>query len=115
MKIDTVVLYIAGVATFIAVMASMFRGFFKHRGLKGLLFGAGIRLTVGEVEGKGRTFMSEKITLKVHVLDAAPEKALGLEFVAKSIASYQIIPFSMSATEARKLIAHLQTAIKQGG
>jgi hypothetical protein len=110
MSFDTVLLYIAG-ATFIAVMVSMFRGFFKHRGLKGMIFGAGIRLTVGEVEGEGRSLMTEKITLKVHVLDAAPEKAVGLEFVAKSIASFQMIPFSMSAAEARKLIAHLQTAI----
>ena len=76
-----------------------------------MMFGAGIRLTVGEVKGKGWSLMSEKTTLKVHVLDAAPEKAVGLEFVAKSIASYQMTPFSMSATEARKLIAHLQAAI----
>lgn len=110
MSYDTVLLYIAG-ATFIAVMASTLRGFFKNRGLKGMMFGAGIRLTVGEVEGKGRSLMSEKTTLKVHVLDATPEKAVGLEFVAKSIASYQMIPFSMSTTEARKLIAHLQSAI----
>ncbi len=110
MSYDTVLLYIAG-ATFIAVMALMFRGFFKHRGLKGMLFGAGIRLTVGKVEGKGRSLMSEKTTLKVHVLDAAPEKAVGLEFVVKSIASYEMIPFSMSAAEAKKLIAHLQVAI----
>ena len=51
-----------------------------------------------------------KTALKVHVLDAAPEKAVGLEFVAKSIASYQMMPFSMSLAEARKLIAHLQAA-----
>lgn len=96
-------------AAFVGVLFVMARGFFKHGGFKGMMFGAGIRRTVGEVEGAQRSMM--KTALKVHALDAGPDKAIGLEFVAKSVASYQMMPFSMSASEARKLIAHLQAAL----
>jgi hypothetical protein len=74
-----------------------------------MMFGAAVRRTVGEVEGASQSMM--KTALKVHALDASPDKAVGLEFVAKSVASYQMMPFAMSAAEARKLIAHLQAAL----
>lgn len=96
-------------ALFLAVVAFMARGFFKHGGLKGMMFGARIRRTVGEVEG-AKTFMM-KAGLKVHALDGGPDKAIGVELVAKSVASYQMMPVTLSVPEARKLIAHLQAAI----
>ena len=108
MSFDQILPYIFG-AVFLAVLAHMVRGFLKHGGFKGMMFGAGIRRTIGEIEGAGPSMM--KTALKVHSLDGAPEKAIGLEFVAKSIASYQMMPFAMSVSEAQKLIAHLQAAI----
>jgi hypothetical protein len=75
-----------------------------------MMFGARIRRTVGEIDGGGRAFA--KMALKVHALEGAPEKAVALELVAKSIGSYQLMPFVMSIDDAGKLIAHLQAAIE---
>lgn len=97
-------------AVFLLVLGSMVRGYLKHGGFKGMMFGATILRTTGEVEGAERSML--KTVLKVHALDDAPEKAIGLEFVAKSFASYQMMPFTMSVSEARKLVAHLQAAIQ---
>lgn len=96
-------------AAFLAVVAYMGRGFIKHGGFKGMMFGARIRRTVGEVEGAKMAMM--KTGLKVHALDGGPDKAIGLEFVAKSIASYQMMPVALSIPEAKKLISQIQAAI----
>jgi hypothetical protein len=96
-------------AMFLAVIAFMARGFFKHGGFKGMMFGARIRRTVGEVEGARTSMM--RAGLKVHALDGGPEKAVGVELVARSMASYQMMPVALSVPEARKLIAHLQAAL----
>ncbi len=107
MTLDTVFVYIL-VVIFLVVLAYMVRGFLKYGGFRGMCFGARIGQTVGEVEGARRPLMST--VLKVHILDAAPEKAIGLEIVAKSFAAYHMVPFAMSVAEARKLITHLQSA-----
>jgi hypothetical protein len=107
-NVDQIFPFIFG-AVFLAIVVTMARGFFAHGGFKGMMFGAGIRRTVGEVEGAGKSMM--KTALKVHVLDGSPDRAIGLEFVAKSVASYQMLPISLSASEARRLVAHLQTAL----
>ena len=87
---------------FAAVAGSMLFKALKHGGFKGAMFGAGIRKTVGEVSGNGPKLMS--LSLKVHELDGEPnDKALGLELVAKSFASYQTTPITLSVTEAKKL------------
>jgi hypothetical protein len=106
--IDEVMPYFIG-AVFLIVLASMVRGFFKHGGLKGMLFGASIKKTIGEVSGSDRSMM--KTALRVHVLDAGPDKAVGIELVAKSMASYQMMPISLSVSETRNLIAQLQAAL----
>lgn len=73
----------------------------KHGGFKAAMFGAGIQNTVGEVTGNGPKLMN--LSLKVHELDEAPEKAIGLELVAKSVGGYQMTPITLSVTEAKKL------------
>lgn len=108
MSIEQIFPFLFG-AAFLAVLVHFGRGFFKHGGFKGMLFGARIRRTVGEVEG-AKTLMM-KAGLKVHALDGGPEKAIGVELVARSMASYQMMPVTLSVPEARKLIAHLQAAI----
>ncbi len=81
----------------------------KHGGLKAAMFGAPIAQTLGEVEGGGVKFMSVKV--RVHTLGGgSEEKSIGLEFVAKSVASYQMLPVTLSATEAKKLATLLQSA-----
>jgi hypothetical protein len=51
------------------------------------------------------------IAVKVHTLGGdSTEKAIGLEFVAKSIASYEMMPVTLSVAEAKKLATLLQAA-----
>lgn len=52
------------------------------------------------------------LAVKVHRLGgSSPERAIGLEFVAKSLASYQMLPVTLSRAEAQKLSKLLQTAL----
>lgn len=82
----------------------------RYGGFKAAMFGAKIEKTLGEVEGRRQTLMS--LRLKVHLLEGNPsEKAVGLELVAKGVASYQMMPITLSAAEAKKLVALLQSAI----
>jgi hypothetical protein len=81
----------------------------RYGGFKAAMFGANIERTAGEVIGLSHPPVSS--VLKVHILGGAdPEKAVGLEFVAKSIASYQMLPLTLSSNECRKLISLLQSA-----
>ena len=80
----------------------------KHGGFKAAMFGAGVKNTVGEVSGNGPKRMN--LSLKVHELDSAPDKAVGLELVAKSVSSYQMTPITLSISEAQKLIALIAKA-----
>ncbi len=92
-----------------------FAGYFifkmiRHGGFKAAMFGAGIQRTVGEVSGLAHPPVSS--VLKVHVLGGGnPEKAVGLEFVAKSFAGYQMLPLTLSSSEAQRLAVLLQKAI----
>lgn len=89
------------IAVFALVIGSFIYKIIKHGGLKAAMFGAGIKTTVGEVSGNGPKLMS--LSLKVHELDQSPEKAVGLELVAKSFGSYQMTPITLSVSEAKKL------------
>lgn len=98
---------------FFAVFALLVGAFIfkmiKHGGLKAAFFDAPIERTVGEVAGASGKLMS--MAVKVHILGGgAPDKAIGLEFVAKSIGSYQMTPITLSASEAKKLATLLQSA-----
>lgn len=77
------------------------------------MFGASIERTLGEVAGDGMKLMN--VGIKVHKLGGGREKAVGVELVAKSFASYQMIPVTLSAAEAKKLIAFLEKATEQQG
>ncbi len=92
---------------FAIVMATFLFKAFKHGGFKAAMFGAGINRTVGEVSGSGPKLM--KLSLKVHELDNEQDKAVGLELVAKSFASYQMTPIALSVKEAKKLAEMLNS------
>src|SRR5262249_38076441 len=85
--------------------------FFKFGGFKGAMFGARIERTVGEAEGSSGNLTTTLV--RVHVLGGGPDKAVGLEFVTKSFASYQMVPITLSDSEARDLIRHLQSAVDE--
>lgn len=96
-------------ALFTAFIGYFIYRMIKHGGFKGAMFGAGIKHTLGEVSGSGPKMMSTLV--RVHELDgASSEKKVGVEFVAKSVGSYQMMPISLSANEARDLAKMLNDA-----
>jgi len=98
------------IAFFALVVGSFAYKIFKNGGFKAAMFGAPIRRTEGEVEGTSSSRIMS-VTVRVHVLGGdSPDKKVGLEFVAKSFASYQMLPVALSTVETRKLIALLESA-----
>ncbi len=94
---------------FALVVGSFLFKVIKYRGLKGVLFGAPIQHTIGEVTGKGTSLMN--VSVKVHTFENKDnEREVGLEFVAKSFASYRMMPIKLSATDAKWLASLLQSA-----
>lgn len=71
----------------------------QHGGFKAAMFGARIDRTVGEVAGGGIKLMN--VGLRIHKLGGGPEKSVGVELVAKSFASFQMMPMTLSVGEAR--------------
>jgi hypothetical protein len=96
-------------AMFALVVGSFIYKSVRHGGLKGAMFGAKIERTIGQVDCSGIKFGS--MSLKVHALSGdSPGKVIGIEMVAKTFARYQMMPITLSASEARKLATFLQTA-----
>ena len=104
------ILFVAGFA--LIAGAFVFK-FFKFGGIKPAIFGASIERTTGEV--RASTGRIVKAVVKVHVLNGGPDRAVGLEFVAKTFASYQMFPVTLSEGEARNLIHFLETAVVEAG
>ena len=81
----------------------------RHGGFKAAMFGARIEHTVGEVPGERQGGTS--VALKVHALRREnSERLIGIEFVAKSFASYQMMPITLSVAQAQQLASLLQNA-----
>ena len=93
----------------IAIIALLLLRALNFGGLRGAMFGARIQDTVGEVAGAASAVNT---ILKVHVLDNPPDKAVGIELVAKTFASYQMMPITLSVTEANTLMGLLQSATR---
>jgi hypothetical protein len=91
------------------VAGSLLLRFVKFGGFKAAMFGAPIRRTTGEASGSSGKLLTTLI--RVHVLGGGPDRAVGLELVAKSFASYQMVPVAFSESEARNLIRYLQSAV----
>jgi hypothetical protein len=97
-------------AFFAFVVGSFIYRIFKNGGFKAAMFGAPIIRTVGEVSAS-RSSRLLNVAVKVHILGGnSPDKTVGLEFVATSFASYQMMPVSLSTVEAKKLIMLLESA-----
>ena len=83
----------------------------RHGGLKAAMFGARIDRTVGEVSGERQG--PTGVALQVHILRRnAAEKLVGVEFVAKSFASYQMMPVTLSVAQAQQLASLLTDAVR---
>jgi hypothetical protein len=98
---------------FTAIAGYLLFRFVKFGRIKAAMFGARIERTVGEAAESGGKIM--KSTVRVHVLDGGPDKAVGLEFVAQSFASYQMLPLALSESETRNLIRFLENAVVEAG
>jgi len=96
-------------AVFAVVIGSFLFKMIKYRGFKGAMFGAQIHRAIGEVPGSGTGLMN--VSVRVHTLGSSDvEPDVGLEFVAKSFASYQMMPIKLSAADAKWLASLLESA-----
>ena len=94
---------------FALVVGSFIYKGLRHGGLKGAMFGARIERTLGQVDCSGVNFGS--MVLKVHKLSGGgQEKSIGIEMVAKTFASYEMMPMTLSPVEAKKLATLLENA-----
>jgi hypothetical protein len=96
--------------TILAIVAGTFLWrVLRYGGFRAAMFGSSIQSTVGEVQAEKSKMFSQK--LKVYRLSGAPDgRAVGIELVSKSIASYQMLPVTLSAQAARDLAALLHSA-----
>ena len=101
-------------AALTAIAGYLASRFIKFGGIKAAMFGARIERTVGEAAGSSCNKITKRI-VRVHVLDGGPDKAVGLEFVAKSLVSYQMLPPALSESEALNLIRFLENAVVEAG
>ena len=89
--------------------AAMIFALFKlvqKKGFMGMLFNAEILETIGEVGSeKDNTF---KTAVKVHVLKGEnSNNNVGIEFKAKSALSFQLMPFTVTSDDAKRLALSL--------
>lgn len=80
---------------------------------KSQLFDGDIDRTIGEVSGTGRGLV--KTLIKVHTIrkkDNPNENYIGIELVAKSFLSYQMMPITLPRSEADTLIQMVKNALE---
>jgi hypothetical protein len=107
MHVDTPgLVFFAGFAVLLGIFAYRI---LKYGGWKAAMFGGCIERTVGEVRGTGQ---GGNVKLRVHALsDDSEDRAVGIELVATTIGSYQMLPITRSAEGVQKLIGLLQESI----
>lgn len=96
---------------FVGIVLIFILNIVRRDGFKGAMFNAKVARTVGEVQGLGPSLVRTKI--KIHLLERNAEKFVGLEFVATSIMSYEMMPVTLEVNEARNLIAALEQTIEK--
>jgi hypothetical protein len=83
----------------------------RHGGFKAAMFGARIEHTVGEVAGERQGSMG--VALRVHALRRDDSEMLvGIELVARSFASYRMMPVTLTVNQAQQLASLLQNAAR---
>ncbi|GAB5407444.1 MAG: hypothetical protein Aurels2KO_56750 [Aureliella sp.] len=84
---------------FFTVLGWVLFVFFTKRG-KGIMFGGRIIKTFDGISAKRKIFSNK---VKVHAVDGGTVRFVGLEISTSSIGSYQMIPVTFPASEARQL------------
>ncbi len=80
---------------------------------KSQMFGGKVCRTIGSVTGQGRGPV--KTEIKVHIIEdnkSSTGKSIGLELIAKSTLSYQMLPITLSEQETKDLINLLNESCK---
>jgi hypothetical protein len=114
MNIDDPVPYIIGLVLAL-VGGSFIWKRIKYGSFKGAMFGSVLRSTIGEVSADQGSLVQTR--LRVHLLsgrDATSSPAIGIEFIARSFASYQMIPITLTQEETRALISLLEKTLSNG-
>lgn len=98
-------------AVFACVAGYVVFSMVRHGGFRGMLFGARVLSSVGEVKCSKRGLMSQK--LKVHVLhsDDPATPAVGLEVTSSAPGSWSTSPIKLSGADVRELITLLERAL----
>ncbi|MEZ4660346.1 MAG: hypothetical protein R2911_22545 [Caldilineaceae bacterium] len=82
----------------------------KYGSFKGALFNTHVGERLGSVPARGS--QTTNITFNVYATQTDQgEKRIGLELSAKGLASFQIIPATLSIADAKRLVALLEAAI----
>jgi len=72
-----------------------------HGGLRGALFGARIRTTVGEIDPVGSSFTKRK--LLIYRLEPGNAADIGVELRVRTLGSYQVAGIPLTKAQARTL------------
>jgi len=104
--------YIFG-AIFMLVLGTFAYRIIRYKSIRGIFFGAPVLAKVGEVECENQGPV--RVLIRVHKLGANNKHnhGVGLEFVGKSIASYDMMPATLSAAQARALAVLLERAANE--
>ncbi len=86
-----------------AVFLYLAFNFIRKKGFRGMMFGAEVIDTIGEVQCEKRHAMST--TIKIHTLKptSGSNNNIGIELITKSFASYHMTPFTLSLENAKVL------------
>ena len=96
-------------AVFAIIVGSFAYKALKYGGFKAAMLGGRIEQTVGEVKGIQR---GANVRLRIHsLLDDDGDRMVGIELVATTIGSYQMLPITLSERRAKELIALVQEAL----
>lgn len=93
---------------FVLVLGLMLTKVVRHGGVKSAMFGAAVGRAVGEMPVSSESRVGS-MTLKVHLLDGA-EKQVGVEIAARGPFGFNMVPLSLTRSEARRLADLLLTA-----
>lgn len=110
---DNLPILIVGTLAACAVMVylvSLYRRIRRRGGVAGVLVGSDIERTIDRVEAHGSGMSSGE--MRVHCfVDAPPDRAVGLELVLRTAASYNSMTAGLSAAQARDLATMLRRGL----
>ena len=94
----------------VVYLASLYRRVRRRGGVAGVLAGADIERTIDRVEAHSSGMSSAE--MRVHrFADAPPDRAVGLELVLRTPASYNSMTAGLSAAQARDLATMLRRGL----